>query len=118
VTRVQSQLVPYGLAGVAVLAAVMLRLALDNVLDDAVVGLLFAPAILIAAMLGGLTPGIIATAVCLPVVYYFVAGQPDISVGLHLTLFALVGGTIAWLGGTVQRTRSDMLADCGGPTAA
>ena len=108
-TRVQSQFVPYGLAAVAVLAAVMLRLVLDDILDEAVVGLLFAPAILIAAMLGGLTPGIIATAVCLPAVFYFVSEQPEISVALHLTLFALVGGTIAWLGGSVQRARADML---------
>lgn len=108
VTKAQSQLIPYGLAAVAALAALMLRIALDTVLDEAVVGLLFTPAILIAAMLGGLTPGIVATVVCLPMVYYFVADHADVSIGLHLVLFAIVGGTISWLGGSFQSARTEM----------
>jgi two-component system, LuxR family, sensor kinase FixL len=109
VTKVQSQIVPYVFAGVAVLAAALLRLALHDVLENSVAGLLFAPAILIAAMLGGLLPGVLATTVCLPLVYYFVAGQDGgAAVVLHLVLFALVGATISWLGGSFHKARAEM----------
>ena len=55
-TEVQRRLIPYGVAGLAILAAFLLRLGLNDVLYNSVVGLIFTPAILIAAMLGGLCP--------------------------------------------------------------
>jgi len=105
VAKVRGKLIPYGVAGLAILAAFLLRLGLNDLLLNSVVGLLFTPAILIAAMLGGLVPGLVVTAFSLPFVYYFVAAEQDASLAIHLFLFATVGVTIAWLGGSFQRAR-------------
>lgn len=105
VTEVQRKLVPYGVAGLAILAAFLLRLGLNDIVLNSVVGLLFTPAILIAAMLGGLVPGIVITAVCLPFVYYFIQIEQGVTLAVHLFVFAAVGLTVAWLGGSFQRAR-------------
>ncbi|MHB1110397.1 MAG: PAS domain S-box protein, partial [Devosia sp.] len=98
-------LVPYGVAGLALVAAFLLRLGLNDVLMNSIVGMLFTPAILIAAMLGGLGPGLIVTAISLPFVYYFISMEQGSTLAAHLSLFAVVGVTIAWLGGSFQRAR-------------
>ena len=103
--NVQRKLVPYGVAGLAIAAAFLLRLGLNDVLLNSVVGLLFTPAILIAAMLGGLVPGLIVTVVCLPFVHYFISGEQGLALAVHMSIFAGVGVTIAWLGGSFQRAR-------------
>lgn len=104
-TEVQRKLVPYGVAGLAILAAFLLRLGLNDILFNSVVGLLFTPAILIAAMLGGLIPGAIVTAVSLPFVFYFIRDEQGIALVVHIAMFMGVGLTIAWLGGSFQRAR-------------
>lgn len=103
--KIRGKLIPYGVAGLAILAAFLLRLGLNDVLPNSVVGLLFTPAILIAAMLGGLIPGLVVTIVSLPFVYYFISAEQGLTLAVHLFLFATVGITIAWLGGSFQRAR-------------
>ena len=104
-TEVQRRLIPYGVAGLAVLAAFLLRLGLNDILLNSVVGLMFTPAILIAAMLGGLLPALIITLVSLPLVYFFVQSEAGIALAVHMGMYAGIGVTIAFLGGSFQRAR-------------
>src|SRR6516225_12046251 len=57
----QGRVFRYGLAPLAVAIAFLIRLALAPVLGDASFYLLFVPAVLVAAGLGGLGPGLLAT---------------------------------------------------------
>jgi two-component system sensor kinase FixL len=108
VTRLQGTLVPYVISAIAILAAFLLRLSLDNALADAVVGLMFVPAILIAAMFGGMIPGLIALAATLPFVIYFIASEQAPALLMHLAIFVGVGATVAWLGGSFQSARAEV----------
>ena len=103
----QGKLAVYGIAAGLIIAAVVVRLLLETTIANSGSSLLFAPAILVAAMLGGLTPGLVATAVSLPLVYYFLAtGQNSAGTIVNLIIFAVVGAAIAWLGGSFQRARA------------
>ncbi len=100
----RSTLMAYGLAGALVVAAVAVRFLLQEVLGTPGSGLLFAPAILVGAMLGGLAPGLVATAASLPFVYYFsVNATNPTAATVNLAIFVVVGAAIAWLGGAFQR---------------
>lgn len=103
----------YGVAAALVAAAFLLRISLTNVLMGTS-GLLFTPAILVSALAGGLWPGLFATALALPAVFYF-SGQAHVSpepglVFVTTVLFAVVGAAIAWLGGMLHRAREDWAA--------
>ncbi len=100
---------PYAIAVVLVLATFAIRLIVRDLLAESAVGLLFAPAILAVAMLGGLLPGLFATLLSAPALFYFVtqrADPLDASI-FNLVLFLVVGATIAWLGGLLHRTRTE-----------
>lgn len=103
---------PYAVAIVLVLVTFGARFVIRDVLAESAVGLLFAPAILVVAMLGGLVPGLFATLISTPAVYYFVwqRGDPLASSMLNLVLIILVGAIIAWLGGLLHRARTDWAA--------
>ncbi len=104
-TEVQRRLIPYGVAGLAILAAFLLRLGLNDVLYNSVVGLIFTPAILIAAMLGGLVPALVMTLVSSPLVFFFISTESGPPLFVHLVMFIGTGVTISWLGGSFQRAR-------------
>lgn len=108
----QQPWLPYGAAVALVAAIFALRLAVHGLLPGSAVGLLFTPAILVAAMLGGLLPGLFATAVSAPLLYYFnvIRSDPIDAAAFNLVLFAVVGITIATLGGLLHRTRIDWAA--------
>jgi two-component system sensor kinase FixL len=108
VARMQGTFVPYAISAVAILAAFLLRLSLDSVLADSVVGLLFVPAILVAAMFGGLIPGLVALVATLPFVTFFVASEAEPAFMVHLAVFGGVGATVAWLGGSFRKARSEL----------
>jgi two-component system, LuxR family, sensor kinase FixL len=97
----------YALAPAVVAVAFLARLALTPVLGDASPYLLFIPAILVASGLGGLGPGLLATA--LSVVLGFFVGtispSPSIPETVNAVLFALIGAGIAWSGEQLQRNR-------------
>jgi len=86
-----------------------IRYAVHNLLPGSAVGLLFTPAILAAAMLGGLVPGIFATLIATPLLYYFTAirADPIDTAIFNVALFWIVGATIAWLGGQLSRARTE-----------
>jgi two-component system sensor kinase FixL len=64
--------------------------------------LIFVPAILFAAGLGGLWPGLLATALSLAAGLLLSGAD---SHGLVAAIFAVVGGGIAWFGEQLRRTR-------------
>lgn len=100
---------PYVAAAAFVGISAAVRLAIHDLLPSSAVGLLFTPAILGAAMWGGLLPGLAATFVSTPAVFYFVSNRADpidASV-LNIALFLIVGTTIAWLGGLLHRARAE-----------
>jgi two-component system sensor kinase FixL len=99
---------PYAAGVVLAVLTFAVRFALRDVLAESAVGLLFTPAILATAMMGGLLPGLSTTVVCAILVAYLVLQRGDpVQAGIfNLALFALVGATIAWLGGLLHRTRS------------
>ncbi|MDB5561685.1 MAG: sensor histidine kinase [Hyphomicrobiales bacterium] len=95
----------YALAGGAILITFLLRAGINGILPGSAVGLLFTPAILVGAMLGGLAPGLFSTFAALPFIYFFMAQRGDVSPAANLILFTLVGMTIAWMGGSFRRAR-------------
>jgi two-component system sensor kinase FixL len=105
--RLQGQLTAYVVAGAVLAVSFIFRLVLHTVLPGSAVGLVFTPAILLAAIIGGMLPGLVAAAVATPMVYYFLADRPDPlqPVVLNLALYILVAVMIAWLGGSFHKER-------------
>jgi two-component system, LuxR family, sensor kinase FixL len=99
-----SRWLPYAVALALVLIIFPARYALDTYLPSSAVGLLFTPVILVAAAIGGRSPGIFATIVAAPAVYYLSSlhSASSIEVGVNLGLFAVVGLLVAWLGGRLH----------------
>jgi two-component system sensor kinase FixL len=96
----------YWAAIAAVLLLLMLRWGLQPWLQDRASFIVFIPAILLAAALGGLGPGLLATALS------FLFGLLLVSSGtlshpaiLEAVVFAMVGGGISWFGEQLRRTR-------------
>lgn len=89
-----------------VLAIFMVRYAVDELVPRSAVGLIFVPAVLVASMQGGLWPGMFATLVATPAVFYLlnVPSEPPLAVGVNIGLFVLVGAIVAWLGGMLHRS--------------
>jgi len=93
----------YWLAPAAVGVLLLLRLGLDPWLHAHAAFLLFIPAILLAAGVGGLGPGLLATALGLIVGIGFGGGlaAPEI---VEACIFAGVGAGISWFGEQLRRT--------------
>src|SRR5690606_26951623 len=65
--------------------------------------ILFVPAILIAAILGGIGPGLLALA--LSIAGSFLIASSDPTFWVQITVFALVGLVIAWMGAMLHHAR-------------
>jgi len=86
-----------------------LRMFLQPWLQDHAAFLLFIPAVLLAAGVGGLRPGILATLLGLILGVLFVrsgGGPLEVSQILEAAIFAAVGCGIAWFGEQLCRTRA------------
>jgi len=101
------RLLLYGLAVLAVAVAWLARIALVLVLHDQSPYLLFVPAVLVAAGLGGWGPGLVATALATLLGLFAVPAAPHISGAETATAiaFMLIGAGIAWSGEQLQRNR-------------
>src|SRR5215472_9633644 len=103
----QGKALRYGLAPLAVAVAFSVRLALDPIAVDASPYLLFVPAVLAAGGLGGLGPGLLATA--LSVLLGLFASMDSVAVSLpeivNAALFAMIAIGISWSGQQLQRNR-------------
>jgi two-component system sensor kinase FixL len=57
--------------------------------------------------MGGMAPGLVATVASLPFVYYFsISASTPTGAVVNLLIFSIVGGAIAWLGGSFHRARA------------
>nr|ACF98093.1 putative FixL [uncultured bacterium 1042] len=99
----------YALAVAAVAVAFAIRFALGGWLDESAVFTLFVPAILVASILGGTGPGLLAVALSVPGAFYLggmPANQP--ATIAEIAVFLLVGLAIAWMGGMLHRARQSI----------
>lgn len=95
----------YWLGMGALITVSALKVILTAWVDVEFTALIFAPAILIAAGLGGLAPGAFITALSLPLVVLLTDSVMDRPTAVDLMLFALVGFGIAFLGGSLRDAR-------------
>jgi two-component system sensor kinase FixL len=100
--------VSYALAAALVAMAFLARLLLGPVLGDEVTYLLFVPAILVASGVGGLGPGLLATALSDVLAIYFFRTALPLSVPhvFGLSAFTAIGIGMAVLGARLLRARS------------
>src|SRR5262245_34959689 len=98
----------YGIAPASVALAFAARALLDPVMGEQSPCLFFVPAVLASAWLGGLGPGLLATALGVMLALVFVAGFPNLSVAdaVAVATFAAIGASIAWCGEQLQRNRA------------
>jgi two-component system sensor kinase FixL len=96
----------YALAPLAVALALIVRVALAPILQDASPYLFFVPAVLLSAGLGGWGPGLTATALG-ALLGPLITGISSLSAPelVDVIAFALVGAAIAWGGEQLQRNR-------------
>src|SRR6266571_3967670 len=103
----RQEVLRYALAPFAVALAFLARLALTPILGDASPYLLFVPAVLTAAGLGGLGPGLLATGLSVVLGFFVITMSPGVSASeiVDVALFAMIGAGIAWSGEPLQRNR-------------
>src|SRR5262252_4544194 len=104
---VRREVLRYALAPLAVAIAFLARVALTPILGDASPYLLFVPAVLIAAGLGGLGPGLLATGLSVVLGLFVITTSPSLSVPeiVDAALFTLIAAGISWSGEQLQRNR-------------
>jgi len=98
---------PYGVAIVVIAAGLLVKLVFASVLSGEASYILFIPAVLLGSALGGLGPGLLATALGLALGLFFVLdarqfAAADVVNGL---VFALVGFAVSWRGAILLRFR-------------
>jgi two-component system, LuxR family, sensor kinase FixL len=104
---VRKPLIHYGVALLAVAVAWLADRELLSIVGIEAPYLFFIPAVLVAAGIGGLGPGLLATALSTGVVLF--AFKPHTAYWsaeiIDDVIFALIGGGIAWIGEQLQRSR-------------
>lgn len=115
--RIQSEAKRYFVAGGLVLLAYLTLRFIDVFFDVFIVASIFIPAVLCAAVLGGFTPGIVATLLSLAFIFGILRDNyPVGALYANLGLFGALGVTLAWGGKQLhaarqqeQRTARDLL---------
>ncbi len=113
----RARLLPYGVALLATAGCLLVRWPLRPVLGDAAPHMIFFPAVMIAAYVGGFWPGMLATALGAVAAVYFLATQPSsfpgttLNEGAALALFVLVGTIISGLCEALHRAQRRLLAE-------
>src|SRR5690606_38163291 len=98
--RARPQLAAYGAVAVACAAAVLVAVLVRSAAPEAPSLLLFVPVICGAAFLGGMGPGLAATALSLAAGYLIEPAQ-----GAGLIILAIIGAGIAVVGGAIFSSR-------------
>ena len=98
---------PYGVAILAVAAALGVKFVFASVLSGEALYILFVPAVLISSALGGVGPGLLATALGLALGLFFVADSHHLASAdaVNGFIFALVGLAVSWRGAILLRFR-------------
>jgi two-component system sensor kinase FixL len=105
--RLQSAWTRYGIAVGATAIAFAIRLLVDPIFREEAHFLFFVPAVLVAAALGGLGPGVLATVLALPAGFLVVqqssgVGAPEVA---NAAAFATIGIGMALVGRQLHRMR-------------
>jgi two-component system, LuxR family, sensor kinase FixL len=97
----------YVIAPTAIAIAFAARFALTPILDDDSPYLFFVPAVLAAAGLGGLGPGLLATALGVMLGLVVIESYSGLTVPeiINAVIFGIVGAGTAWVGEKLQRHR-------------
>lgn len=109
--RFQHTFIPYGLAVGLILVAFGVRYTVAPDLGNELLYLFLTPAALVAGVLGGLGPGIVATVLGLILGFFFAGNamsQTELAVA---AAFGLIGVGTAWFGARLQRAhaRADLM---------
>ncbi|KSV60754.1 hypothetical protein N183_37680 [Sinorhizobium sp. Sb3] len=98
----------YGFAATAVLIAFLLRYFLMGVLDDRAIYILFVPPVLLAAVIGGIGPGMLAVIASIGSAAYLRSLTPGGIQIPELVVFTAVGVAISFLGESLRRAQHDL----------
>ena len=103
----RGKILRYGIAPTAVSLALAARALLTPILHDDSIFLYFVPTVLISAGIGGLGPGLLATALSLLAAFFVLSSASSISnTGLvNAAAFAVIGIGVTWGGGLLHRGR-------------
>jgi two-component system sensor kinase FixL len=103
----QPDVMPYGLAPIAVALAFAVRAMLVPILHDDSPYLFFVPAVLLAASLGGWGPGLLATILSVLLGSLAIVGVANFSLSeaINALAFTAIGVGMAWGGEQWQRSR-------------
>jgi two-component system sensor kinase FixL len=106
-TAGRSRLLRYTAAPALVVLALALREALAPLLSGQTVFLYFVPPVLLAAWIGGLGPGLLATLLSLLSALFLIANAPAIStpVIINSAAFTVIGVGVSWGGELLRRGR-------------
>ena len=102
----------YGVAPIMVALGLAVRSLLAPVLTSETVYTYFVPSVLVSAWLGGLGPGLVATALSVFAVTFLLPGAPNLSTGsiANAVAFVLIGGLISWGGELLHQSRRRTMA--------
>ncbi|SMH50652.1 PAS domain S-box protein [Mesorhizobium australicum] len=108
--RENRPLARYVIAIVAVLVTFVLQVFVQEVWNGPLLLIVFAPAIVLASILGGLGPGLFSVAASLVSAYVLISLSSQFTEGpwLGLGIFAVAGGIIAWLGEVLRAAYAEM----------
>jgi len=95
----------YAVAPVTIALAIAAKLALSPIASDESVYLVLVPAVLAAAGLGGLGPGLAATVLGLLFVVLTAQSRLGASDIANAAIFAAIGAGVSWIGGALRQNR-------------
>src|SRR5262249_1896172 len=102
----------YGVAPIIVALGLAVRSLFVPVLTSETVFTYFVPSVLVSAWLGGLGPGLVATALSVLAATFLLPGAPNLSTGsiANAVAFILIGGVISWGGELLHQSRRRTMA--------
>jgi len=105
--RERGWILRYGVAPTMVALALAARALLLPILHDGTFFLYFVPAVLVAAGVGGLGPGLLATALSLVAAGFILSGESPANspVIANVAAFAAIGVGVSWGGELLRRSR-------------
>src|SRR5438477_6855087 len=104
-TRAKRDAARYTVAPVVVALAIAAKLLLSPIASDESVYLILVPAVLAAAGLGGLGPGLAATALGLLFVALTAQSRLGATEIANAAIFAAIGAGVSWIGGALRQNR-------------
>jgi two-component system, LuxR family, sensor kinase FixL len=108
--REDGLVVRYAIAAGTVLATIIIQYLLQRTWTAPIFFIVFAPAMMLSSLVGGLGPGLFSVAVSLVSAYVLLVFAPELAEAkwLGLTVFGLVGLSIVWLGEVLRAAYFEM----------